>query len=315
MPDKKIIAIVGSTGAQGGGLARAILADPDSQFAVRALTRNVDSEKARALADLGADVVAVDFDDEESVVQAFKGAYGAYCVTFYWDYLSADKELEQAEILAEATKAAGVEHVIWSTLPDTRPQYPLDDDRMPSIGRFKVPHFDGKAEADEFFRERRVPTTFLQTVFYYENFIYFGLEPKRNGAGVLTLGLPLSRGKLPFIAAEDIGRCTLAIFEQGQEMVGQTVRIMGDQLTGDEVARAMQDAFGETVLYESPTYAQFAAFGFPGADDLANMFQYFSEQTDMFARDFSIEQTRTLNPALQSFSTWLATNKDRIPVH
>ncbi|MGY4769745.1 NmrA/HSCARG family protein [Kribbella sp. CWNU-51] len=314
MSDKKIIAVVGSTGAQGGGLVRAILDDPGGQFAVRALTRNADSDKAQSLAELGAEVVQVDFDDEASVTQAFKGAYAAFCVTFYWDYLSAEKELAQATILARAAKASGVEHAIWSTLPDTREQYPLDDDRMPSIGRFKVPHFDGKSEADAIFRDLGVPTTFLQTVFYYENFIHFGMEPKRNGAGVLSLNLPLAGGKLPFIAADDIGRCALAIFKQGPALVGQTVGVMGDQLTGDEIAKALQNAFGETVVYEPVTYQQYAALGFPGSDDLANQFQYFSEQTERFAAEFSIARTRALNPTLLTFSTWLTTNNHRIPL-
>ena len=313
MTDKKIIAVVGSTGAQGGSLVRAILDDPAGEFAVRALTRNPDSEQARALAELGAEIVGVDFEDEASVTDAFKGAYGAFCVTFFWQLMSPEKELAQATIQARAAKAAGVEHVIWSTLPDTRQVYPLDDDRMPSLGRFKVPHFDGKAEADAVFRELGVPTTYLQTVFYYENFIHFGMEPKRNGAGVLSLNLPLAKGKLPFIAAADIGKSALGIFRRGRELVGRTIGIMGDQLTGDEIAKALQNAFGETVVYEPVTYRQYAAFGFPGADDLANQFQYFSEQTAKYAEENSVERTRTLDPDLQSFSTWLAANHDRIP--
>jgi len=93
MTDKKIIAVVGSTGAQGGGLVRAIMNDPDGGFTARALTRDPNSDKAKALSDLGAEVVKADVDDTESLKKAFNGAYGAYCVTFFWEHMSPEKEL------------------------------------------------------------------------------------------------------------------------------------------------------------------------------------------------------------------------------
>src|SRR5665213_2445784 len=118
MSDKKIIAVVGATGAQGGGLARAILADPDGGFAVRALTRDPAKDAATALAERGAEVVQADLDDEASLTAAFEGAYGAYCVTNFWEHFSEDKEIEQAGNLARAAKAAGIKHAIWSTVED-----------------------------------------------------------------------------------------------------------------------------------------------------------------------------------------------------
>jgi uncharacterized protein YbjT (DUF2867 family) len=120
MAPKKTIAVLGATGAQGGGLVRAILSDPAGEFTARALTRNPDSEKAKALADLGAEVVAADVDDVDSLTKAFEGAHGAFCVTFYWEHFSPEKELAQARNMAEAADRAGVEHVIWSTLENTR---------------------------------------------------------------------------------------------------------------------------------------------------------------------------------------------------
>src|SRR5687768_12081979 len=131
MPDKKIIAVVGATGAQGGGLARAILDDPEGPFALRALTRN--PEKAAALAGRGAEVVQADLDDPASVRDAFAGAYGAFCVTNFWEHFSPEKELAQAETMARSARDQGLQHVIWSTLEDTRKTVPLDDDRMPTL--------------------------------------------------------------------------------------------------------------------------------------------------------------------------------------
>ena len=181
MTEKKTIAVIGATGAQGGGLVRAIQADRSGEFRARAITRDPGSEKAKALAALGAEVVAGDVDDTGSLRRAFEGAYGAFCVTFFWDHFSPEKEIAEAGNMAEAAKQTGVSHVIWSTLEDTRRFVPLSDDRMPTLGgKYKVPHYDGKGEADALFTKAGVPTTFLLTSFYWENFIYFGSGPKRG---------------------------------------------------------------------------------------------------------------------------------------
>ena len=153
MPNKKIIAVIGATGAQGGGLVNAILNDPDGGFAPRAITRNVNSDKAKALSKKGVEVVHADMDDVESLKKAFKGAYGAFCVTSYWEHTSPEKELAQAKNLAEAVKDAAVSHVIWSTLEDSRNWISLDSDSMPTLmGNYKVPHFDAKGESNKFFK-------------------------------------------------------------------------------------------------------------------------------------------------------------------
>ena len=208
MSEKKVIAVVGSTGAQGGGLVRAILADPSGGYSARAVTRNPSSEKARALAAAGAEVVAADLDDPASLRAAFRGAHGAYCVTNFWEHFSPEKELAQARAMAEAAKAEGVAHVVWSTLEDTRAFVPLDDARMPTLmERYKVPHFDAKGEANALFEATGVPTTLFHTSFYWDNLLYFGMEPKRGPDGKLAFVLPTAGEKLPGIAAADIGAC------------------------------------------------------------------------------------------------------------
>jgi uncharacterized protein YbjT (DUF2867 family) len=117
---KKIITVFGATGAQGGGLAHAILNDKQSEFAVRAITRDSSSEKAKELARLGAEITVADIDDKASMQKALEGAYGAYFVTFYWAHFSPEKEYNEAKNMAEAAKAAGLKHVIWSTLEDPK---------------------------------------------------------------------------------------------------------------------------------------------------------------------------------------------------
>src|SRR6185503_20199638 len=246
----RTIAVVGATGAQGGGLVRAITADRSGEFAARALTRTPGSAKAAALSAAGVDVVAADADDLESLKRAFDGADAVFCVTNYWELFSVEREQAQARNLAAAAKAAGVRHAIWSTLEDTRKWVPLDDNRMPTLhGRYKVPHFDGKGESDRFFTEAGVPTTFLLTSFYWDNFIYFGSGPKKGPDGELALVLPMADKKLPGIAAEDIGKCAQGIFKQGAIHIGKRVGIAGEHLTGAEMAAAFSKHLGKPVKY------------------------------------------------------------------
>jgi uncharacterized protein YbjT (DUF2867 family) len=315
MSEKKIIAVTGATGAQGGGLVRAILNDPNGGFAVRAITRNPKSEKAVALAKLGAEVVAADLDDEASLAKAFTGAYGAYCLTNYWEHFSPEKEIQQVQNLARAAKTAGVKHAIWSTLEDTRKLVPLDSDRMPTLqGKYKVPHFDTKGGSDHFFTDFGVPTTFLLTSFYWDNFINFGMGPQPGPDGKLGITMPMGDKPLPGIAAEDIGKCAYGIFKAGQQFIGKYVGIAGEHLTGNEMAAAFTRAFGVDVRYNAVPPEVYRGFGFPGADDLGNMFQYKHDFNAEFCEPRNVEATRKLNPQLQTFDQWLAANKGRIPV-
>ena len=315
MAQQKIIAVVGATGAQGGGLVRAILADPNGGFKIRAITRDVTSDKARELAALGAEVVAGDVDDEASLARALQGAWGAYFVTFFWAHFSPDKEKAEVRNMARAAKAAGVHHVIWSTLEDTRRWVPLSDNRMPTLmEHYKVPHFDAKGESDRVFTELGVPTTFLLTSFYWDNMIYFGMNPKPGPDGVLAITMPMGDTKLAGIAAEDIGACAYGIFKRGDSMIGKTVGIAGDHRTGSEMAAALTKVLGREVRYNAVTPEAYRGFGFPGAEDLGNMFQFYRDFPGPFLGVRKLDESRALNPGLQDFATWLARNKDRIPL-
>jgi uncharacterized protein YbjT (DUF2867 family) len=295
---------------------RAIFADAARDVAVRAITRNPDGEKARALAHLGAEVVRGDADDPASIARAFEGAYGAFCVTNFWEHFSVEREMAQAKAMAKAAKAAGVQHTIWSTLEDTRKRVPLSDNRMPTLkDKYKVPHFDGKGESDNFFREADAPTTFLATSFYWENFIYFGMGPKKNASGSYDLVMPMGDRKLSGIAVEDIGKCAYAIFKRGRELVGRTVGIAGEHLTGKEMAAQMSRALGVDVAYKAVSFEAYRNFGFPGADDLGNMFQYYHDFNDEFCAARDLATVRKLNPELQTFAQWLEKNAKRIPLN
>lgn len=311
----KIIAVAGATGAQGGGLIRAILAHPESGFSVRALTRDPNSDKAQALAAQGVEVVKADLDDEASLAAAFAGAYGAYCLTNFWEHFSPDKEISQAGNLARATKTAGVSHVIWSTLEDVRDFVPLDDERMPTLlGKYKVPHFDAKGEANHLFIDAGVPTTLLNTSFYWENLIYFGMGPQVGEDGTLAITFPLGDKKLAGIAVEDIGKCAYGIFAAGDEFINKTVSIAGGHLSGQEMADSLSKALGREVRYNAVSPNTYRSFGFPAAEELGNMFQFNADFSEQYCAVRNLDATRKLNSELQSFDTWLVSNANELPL-
>ena len=314
MAGKKVIAVVGATGAQGGGMARSILDEPDGEMTCRALTRDPGSDAARALAARGAEVVQADLDDEKSLTTAFEGAHGAYCMTNFFEHFSADRELEQASNLARAASAAGIGHAVWSSQEDTRQWFPLEDDRLPTLqGRFKVPNFDAKGEANRFFTENDLPTTLLFTSFFWDNFLGVA-APVRGADGVLELTLAMADRKNPGIAAEDVGRCAHGIFKRGVELIGETIGIAAEHPTAVEMAGALGRALGEEVRYNAIPFEVFRAFPFPGADLAANTWQFVAETNEEYCARRNITLSRSLNPRLQTLGEWLSDNKDRIPV-
>jgi uncharacterized protein YbjT (DUF2867 family) len=217
--------------------------------------------------------------------------------------------------MATAAKHTGLKHVIWSTLEDTRKWVPLSDSRMPTLmGKYKVPHLDAKGEADQVFTELGVPTTFLLTSFYWENLIYFGMGPKKGPDGKLAITYPMGDKKLPGIAAEDIGKCALGIFKKGREFIGKTVGVAGEHLTGAQMAAALTKAMNQEVRYNDVPPEVYRSFGFPGAEDLGNMFQFKRDFQQVFCGARNPDVARSLNPSLQTFERWLAQNKSRIPL-
>ena len=315
MPQKKIIAVFGATGAQGGGLVRAIVADKNGPFAARAITRNPDSEKAQILAKLGVEVVAANSDEPATLAPALAGAYGAFCVTNFWEILDADREGAQAAAMARATKQAGVQHVVWSTLEDTRKWIPLSDSRLPTLyGKYKCPHFDSKGAMDEVFKAEGAPTTFMRAAFYWDNFIHFGMGPRAGEDGNLVLALPLGGAKLPGIGSEDIGRCAYGIFREGTANVGTYIGAAGETLTGAEMASKMGRVLDRTVNFFDMPFDMYRGLGFPGAEDLGNMFQFQQILGHEFERNRDPGRSRLLNPALQDFDAWLDSNSAKISI-
>jgi|SRR5688572_12642699 len=308
----KIIAVVGATGVQGGGLARAILADPNSGFSVRAITRDPNKDNAKALAAKGAEVVSANLDDVESLKKAFAGAHGVFAVTNFWEHFSAEKEKAQAKNIADAAKAAGVKHVIWSTLEDTRQFMSADDKRMPMLQeKYRVPHFDAKAEANAYFSG--VPATMLVTSFYWDNLFMFGLAPKKGDDGQYAWAFPMGNARLPGIAGEDIGKTALGIFKAGDQYVGKTVGIAGEFLTIEQMGQTLSKNLGiGPVKYNAVEPDVYRSWGFPGADEMGNMFQADRDFEKQMMANRNLDEARKLNPSLQTFDQFVTKNKDKI---
>ncbi len=313
MTEKKIITVIGATGRQGGGLVRAILADREKEFTVRAVTRHPEGEPARELKRLGVDdVVRADMDDPPSLAPAFAHAYGAFVVTDFWEHMSAEREKAQAQAVARAASHAGVRHAIWSTLEDTRDCVPPDGAPMPTLQeRYKVPHFDGKAEADQYFLDEAVPTTFLRASFYWENLLD-AFAPRRAPDGSFRLAYPMGESRLSGIAVDDIGRTALAVLHGGADFVAATISIAGEHLTVGEMAAALTEALGEPVRYAPLTPDEWRAQDVPGADESGNMFQYYAECEHRFTAARDLAAARGLDPGLQTFATWVDAHRDAL---
>ena len=290
----KRILVIGATGAQGGSVARHLLAR--GEFAVRALTRNPDSEGAQALRALGAEVVQGTLDDRASLRSALKDCYGAFGVTSYWEHF--DKELDHGRNLINAVAGSTVEHFVFSSLQSMAGE---------SKGELKVPHCDQKHELEQYTKSLGIPSTFVYVAFYYDNFFSF-FPPRKGLDGAYHFGFPQGDTPLAGVAAEDIGGPVAAIFADPAGFVGTRVGIAGDDLAGSEYAGAMSRVSGKTVRYNFIPREVFASFPFPGADDLAAMFEF--NRRFIPSRSADVEQSRTLYPAMQTFEQWASSRRD-----
>jgi uncharacterized protein YbjT (DUF2867 family) len=289
---KPLIAVVGATGAQGGGLARALLRDPAQRFMVRALTRQPSDRAARALVQAGAEVVAADLDRPGTLTEALAGAHGLFAVTNFWEHFSPERELRQAAHLARAAAQAGVCHLVWSTQEDTRG----------GPGPWRVPQMDAKGQADAFFLA--LPTTCVLPSFYWDNLIQLGLHPQRGADGRLRWGLPTGQAPLCGIAAEDIGACVATLFLRGPGCAGQRIGLAAEQLGGGQMAQVLSEVLGEPVWHEAITPEAFGRQPFPGAPEMAAAFAYQQAEGTPYRATRAPELARALHPALLDFRRW-----------
>jgi uncharacterized protein YbjT (DUF2867 family) len=297
MAERETILVIGATGAQGGGVARHLLAR--GRFAVRALTRHPDSEKAQALRAAGAEVVEGDLENPEGLRRALADCYGCFGVTNFWEHF--EREVEHGRNLVDAVADSAPRHFILSTLPYVH---------KVTGGELDVPHFDTKGRVEAYARERLPHASFVHVAYYFENFTTW-FAPRRQDDGSYLFGFPQGDTPLAGVAVEDVGGVVASLFERADEFRdGKVVGIVGDDLPGTEYAAAMSRVLGERIGYRHIERETFAALGFPGAEDLANMFDF--NRRFVPERRADLEQSRTLYPQLQDFETWLRANRERM---
>ena len=296
MNDKKTILVFGATGAQGGSVARHLLSR--GKFAVRAFTRNASSEAAQALRAAGAEIVEGNLDDRASIDAALEGCYGAFGVTNFWEHF--DKEAQQGRNLVEAVAAAKIQHLVLSTLPPIA---------TATNGALKSPHFDIKAEYEEYARQLGIPATFIHVPFYFDNFLAF-FPPRPAGDGTYQFGFPQGDTPLAAMAVDDVGRIVAPLFEKPEKYIGKVLKLAGDEIPPAEYAETMSRQTGKDIRYAHIPRETYAAFGFPGAEDLADMFEFY--RLHMPSRKDDIAWCRSVDPEIQDFKTWAARNEAKL---
>lgn len=293
--DKKTILVTGATGWQGGSVARFLL--KDGKFAVRILTRKPDTEAANELRKMGAEIYEGDLSDINSIRTAVKDSYGVFGVTNFWEHF--DREYEHGMNLMKAVKEAGVKHYVFSSLPHPK-----------SFGyNHAVPHFEIKAQVEEAIRKEGIPATIIHIAFYYENFLFF-LMPQKNGDGSFSYGFPQGDTLLAGVSAADVGGVVTQIFNRPEEFMGRTVGIVGDDLKASDYAAIMNRHTGKKIVFNHIPREFFAKFDFPGAEDVANMFDM--NRLHIPNRRKDIEESRRLYPGMKRFETWVMENKEKL---
>ncbi|VTJ67111.1 nmrA-like family domain-containing protein 1 [Marmota monax] len=292
MANRKVIAVFGATGSQGGSVAKALL--ESKHFAVRALTRDVTRPNALALQKLGAEVVKGDLNDKASVEAALKGAYGAFVVTNFWEHFSKDKEVCQGKMVADTAKHLGLKHVVYSGLENV--------ERL-SGGKLKVPHFDGKGEVEEYFWSIGVPMTSVRLAAYFENFLTTWKPWKAPDGDFYTLALPMGDVPMDGISVADVGAVVSSIFNSPEEFIGKAVGLSAEALTTQQYADVFSKSLGKEVRDAKITPEAYEKLGFPAAKELADMCRFYQMKPD---RD--VKLTHRLNPKVRSFSQFISEN-------
>lgn len=293
MEQKKIILVTGATGAQGGSVAKFLL--EEGKFAVRCLTRNPTSGEAMELAAGGAEVVQGSFDDMDSLLYAMQNVYGVFGVTNFWEHF--EKEYQQGKNLVNAVAASNVDYFIYSSLPAAE---------KISNGKYKLPHFDIKADLQEYAKSLKPDASFVHVAGYYENFSSFCL-PQKSVDGNYYLQLPQGDTKYASVSVEDLGGVIRTMFRFPEAYKKRTVGVVGADMHCADYASIMSKVLRKNIIYRKISREDYIAQGFPGAEELGNMYTY--NKSYIPNRQLDLIESYGLYPAMQSFESWMIKNK------
>ena len=285
----KLITVFGSTGKQGGAVARALL---NKGFKVLGVTRNPDSDKAQALKQLGAEVRKGNLDEQASVDAVVEGGYGVFLVTNYWEYSSADREMAQAKTVAAACKKFGVQHLVFSGL-----------DPVKEVTGKDCPHFDSKAAIEKLLDESGIPNTSVRYPGYFENFLEpFMIQKQDDGTYVWTVCM---KGPVDCVSVEDAGPAVASVFANREEYLGKKIGLSSEKITPEQYMDILSKVLGKTFKYQYVPFEVYAKFPFPSADDMAAMWDFYEHGNP----DRDVALTKRLNPKTRDFETWARDNK------
>ena len=260
------VAVCGATGLQGGAVVKAL--QSLGGYHVRAITRNGDTDKARHLRSEGVEVVVADYDQPGTLSSAFQDCEYAFLVTNFWEHFDPKREYTQGCALMDAADTAGVGHVVWSTLEDTRNSKYHDD--IPYIGDYKVAHFDEKAMISEYGGDKGFKLTNLYTSCYFENFIT-SMKIPEDKDGVRRLYLPIGNRPIPLVSVADIGR--MAAHAIQASLYGE-VGVASEHLTGQQITSRLSGATKANYQFVPISPDDYRNLGFPGCQELGNMFEF-----------------------------------------
>lgn len=291
----KLIVVFGATGRQGGSVVRFL--QQKGGFRIRGVTRDSNSEAAKKLAASGVEVVQANQWNADEVQKAVDGAYGAFVLTDFWKPDTMGKEQEVSKIVIDACKKAGVQHVVYSDLENTEKL---------SGGKFKVPHFTHKALAADYAEAQDFKYfTRVRPPFYYQNFQSF-FPPKKEDDGTLVFTLPLTeKAYITSFDVDDYGEAVANVFANPEKYNHVIVNMGVEHLHPQEYVEIFAKVTGQKAKYNSISRETYAGFGFPGAEELADMFGWFEEYT-YFGPDADPKKyQKELYPNAISFEDWL----------
>jgi uncharacterized protein YbjT (DUF2867 family) len=286
----KTILVTGATGNQGGAAARQLLAGGSR---VRVLSRDPSKPAARALAELGAELVKGDLDDKASLERAVSGVSGVFSVGNFWEH-GFEGEVRHGKAVADASKAAGIEHLVYTSVDSA--------DRASSL-----PHFESKWQIEQHIRSIGVPATILRPTFFMDNFLTLfrpqALDREGDGGGGLAIRMAMRPDtRLQMIATHDIGVLAAMAFARPDEFIGKTIGLAGDSLTMPEAASAFSRALGRPVQFIELPIDQVMAM----SKEMGIMFQWFNDVG--YSADISV--VRALHPDMLSFEAWIHREKE-----
>jgi len=294
------ITVVGATGKQGGSVARALL--ESGHYKVRAITRNPDSECAKKLKEKGAEIVKCDICDKTQLLQAFKGTYGVFAVTNFWDKKCGgmENEIKLGRLMADAAKEAGVTHYIWSGLEDVE---------KISKGEMKMPHFTGKSKVTEYVRSKKFQIlTIVEVGFYMQNLQHEFKPQLKDNTLVFTFPIPETT-TLPMVNVDDLGCAIVAIFDGKEKYNNQRIPIVGSVVSLRDLVTQYGKIANKPVKINTISPKEYEKLV---GEERTEMLLYFQKYGYFCEQKNELGITRQLNSNTLHFEQWLQKNSHSV---